>query len=286
MDYITERACAKINLTLSVGKKRADGYHDISSVMQTVSLCDTVKLTKADTISLECSRKSLPTGETNLAYRAAALFFAKTGIGGGVSIYLKKYIPVAAGLGGGSADAAAVLRGLNKLYGAGLGLGELCNIGAQLGADIPFCIMGGTALAAGIGERLTPITNNVTMQFVVAAGGEGASTKMMYELLDETDERILIDNDSMVTALSGKSLDAVTALMANDFEIVAEPIRPTVTELKRSLVERGARAAMMSGSGTSVFGVFATRKAAVDAASTLRREGYFAAVCSKSARLS
>ena len=176
MDSVTERACAKINLTLSVGAKRADGYHDISSVMQTISLCDTLKLTKADTLTLECSRRSLPTGDTNLAYRAAALFFAKTGIGGGASIYLKKYIPVAAGLGGGSSDAAAVLRGLNQLYDVGLTSDELCEMGAELGADVPFCVTGGTALATGIGELLAPVQNNVTMHFVVTAGGEGAST--------------------------------------------------------------------------------------------------------------
>ena len=128
-DMIVEKACAKINLTLSVGDKRTDGYHNISSVMQTVTLCDTITLTKAQDITLECNKKLLPKGEANIAYRAAQLFFAKTGINGGVDIKLKKYIPVAAGLGGGSTDAAAVLRGLNKLYKAGLETNQLCEIG-------------------------------------------------------------------------------------------------------------------------------------------------------------
>jgi len=278
---IVERACAKINLTLSVGDKRSDGYHNISSIMQTVTLCDTVTLTKSPEITLECSKKMLPKGDANIAFRAAQLFFTKTGINGGVDIMLKKYIPVAAGLGGGSADAAAVLRGLNNLYEAGFDTKELCEIGKELGADVPFCIVGGTALAEGIGEKLAHIPNNTQMNLVVAIGGEGVSTKYMYDMLDESGERLTIDNKAMAHALQYGDTAKAIKLLANDFESVCMSVRPAVAQLKRALLNEGALGALMSGSGSSVFGWFADRKAASQAALNLRKAGYFAAVCVK-----
>lgn len=280
-NMIVERACAKINLTLSVGNKRPDGYHNISSVMQTVTLCDTITLTKAPDITLECNKKLLPKGEANIAFRAAQLFFTKTGIDGGVDIKLKKYIPVAAGLGGGSADAAAVLRGLDRLYETALDTKKLCEIGKEIGADVPFCIVGGTALAEGIGEQLTHLQNNTQMNIVVAIGGEGVSTKYMYDMLDESGERLNIDNKAMIEALqNGDTAKAVT-LLANDFEGVCMSVRPAVAQLKQALIDEGAIGALMSGSGSSVFGWFADRKTATQAAASLRKQGYFAAVSVK-----
>ena len=280
-DAIIEKAFAKINLTLSVGDKRPDGYHNISSVMQTVTLCDTLTLTKAPDISLECNKKQLPKGDANIAYRAAELFFEKTGISGGVNINLTKYIPVAAGLGGGSADAAAVLRGLNQLYSAGLDTKQLCEIGKEIGADVPFCIVGGTALAEGIGEKLTHIQNKAQMNIVVAIGGEGVSTKYMYDMLDESGSKLDIDNNAMIEALQKGDSNAASALLANDFESVCMAVRPAVAQLKQDLLDEGALGALMSGSGSSVFGWFADRKTAAQAATSLRKAGYFAAVCVK-----
>lgn len=256
MQTLTEKAYAKVNLTLSVGNKREDGYHNISSIMQTISLCDILTLKKSDKISLVSDCKFLPTDERNLAVQAAKLFFEKTAIRGGVDIELKKNIPVSAGLGGGSADAAAVLRGLNRLYKTRLTDGELCDMGAKLGADIPFCVIGGTALAEGIGERLTPIANNTKMYFIVSPRGKGVSTKQMYALLSKQGKRLNIENDAMIDALRIGDTDRVSRLMSNDFELISLDIKPSLGDIKRGFRQTGAIRSMLSGSGSAVFGLY------------------------------
>ena len=182
---MTELARAKINLYLDVTAKREDGYHEIESVMQSVSLADTVSLERADDLTVICDHPAVPGGSENLAYRAAQAFFRVTGIAGGAGIRIEKHIPVAAGLAGGSADAAAVLRGLNRLYGTGLTDTELCGIGKTLGADVPFCVVGGTALTRGIGEKLTTLPTLSGCYFVIAKGETGISTAAAYAALDK-----------------------------------------------------------------------------------------------------
>ena len=281
MNEVTEKAYAKINLTLSVSEKRPDGYHNITTIMQSVTLFDTLYISKSDEIKLTCSRRKLPTGIDNLAYRAADLFFKHTGITGGALITLQKYIPVAAGLAGGSTDAAAVLRGLNRLYNTELSTDELMKLGRNLGADVPFCITGGTALATGIGDSLTPIENNTLLPLVVAIGSEGVSTKTMYDLLDSNPNRLNVDTEGMIAALKSGSQEQVAKLLTNDFEPYCMEIRESVTELKNHMMDLNALGTLMSGSGTSVFGLFKSYTDAEDAANILRQKGFFATACGR-----
>ncbi|HBL84252.1 MAG: 4-(cytidine 5'-diphospho)-2-C-methyl-D-erythritol kinase [Clostridiales bacterium GWF2_38_85] len=281
MNEIIEKAYAKINLTLSVSEKRPDSYHNITTVMQSVTLFDTLYITKADEIRLACSRRKLPGGADNIAYHAAQVFFQHTGISGGADIVLQKHIPVAAGLAGGSTDAAAVLRGLNKLYNTKLSNEELQKLGRTFGADVPFCISGGTALATGIGDTLTPVENNTLMPLVIAIGSEGVSTKTMYDLLDNKPERLHVYTDDMIDALKSGSQERVAELLANDFESVCMEIRNSVPQLKNHMIQLNALGASMSGSGTSVFGLFRSYTDAESAANNLRQKGFFATACGR-----
>lgn len=287
---VTERANAKINLFLSVGETRADGYHDLASAMQTVSLCDTLTIQylpgEFTKIRMEISgADGLPTDCRNLAYRAAEAFLKKTGRRGEVEIKLTKRIPMAAGLGGGSADAAAVLRGLNKLCGSPLSKEELCALGEALGADVPFCILGGCAYATGVGERLLPFSSlPQDLVFVVACGGEGVSTKEAYALIDESREAKkgffqAPAPDLFSDALAGEELARILPYFCNDFEGVIEPLRPTVTEIKSAMKDCGAIFSMMSGSGPSVFGIFPDLQSGDSACQTLQKRGIAAFLC-------
>ena len=287
---VTERANAKINLFLSVGKRRADGYHDLVSAMQTLSLCDTLTIQylpgEFTKIRLEISgADGLPTDCRNLAYRAVEAFLKKTGRRGEVEIKLTKRIPMAAGLGGGSADAAAVLRGLNKLCGHPLSKETLCALGETLGADVPFCILGGCAYATGVGDRLTPLASlPQDLVFVVACGGEGVSTKEAYGLIDESREANKAFSqvpapDAFSDLLAKEDLDLVLPYFSNDFEGVIEHLRPTVTEIKTAMKNRGATFAMMSGSGPSVFGIFPDLQSGDAACKEFESRGIAAFLC-------
>ena len=280
---VTESARAKINLYLDVTRKRPDGYHELESVMQTVSLADTVTLEKADGISLICDNLSLPTDRRNLAVRAAEVFFMATGINGGPELRLCKRIPVAAGLAGGSADAAAVLRGLNRLYAAGLSNQRLCEIAGTLGADVPFCVTGGTMLTEGIGDRMTPVSRMPDCRFVVAKGKTGIVTASAYAALDsrfkDFTEREPRGIQPFLSRLKTGNIDTICKEMYNIFEEVVPPECEEVFELKRRLLDAGAVAAMMSGSGPSVFGIFRDGEAAGRAAEEFHRDGIFAEVC-------
>ena len=217
-DTLILNANAKINITLEVGGIREDGYHSLRSIMLPVSLCDTLTLKKSDNLSCSCSRP-LPTENDNIAYKAAKLFFESVGINGGVDIYIKKRIPVSAGMGGGSTDAATVLKGLNEMYNAGLSEDELCKIGVKLGADVPFCIYNRPCLAEGIGEVLTPIKVYRRLPLVVTIGSEGASTKQMYETIDSIENRESISHDDMMHYLAVGNIRRVAKTMRNDFEL-------------------------------------------------------------------
>jgi len=282
---VTVRANAKINLWLDVCAKRADGYHTVSSVMQAVSLFDTLTATRKKTPGISLvTGGNLPCDERNLVVRAANAYFAKTGEPFGVSFLLDKTIPMAAGLGGGSADAAAALKALNQLDGERFSLRELAEIGARVGADVPFCVFGGTALCKGIGERITPLKSALKLSLVVAIMGQGVSTPIAFAALDKryqnfsnfTAEK---SPDALMKALEKNDISATVSALFNRFEEVIEPERPAVTGLKKALLEHGALAAQMSGSGPAVFGIFADVTTAETAAAALTALGAHAFAC-------
>lgn len=285
-----ERANAKINLYLNVLSRREDGYHEIQSLMQTVSLCDLVSLdfypSAHTSIRMQASgNPDMPTDCRNLAWRAAEKLLVRTGRTGEVTIRLEKHIPMAAGLAGGSADAAAVLRGLNALLGRPLSTEELCALGAELGADVPFCIRGGCALVSGIGERLEPLRPMASVPMVVACLGEGVSTPRAYGELDrlygnfatprKEDARLAL----LLDALEREEDLAATDALYNVFEEVVPAARPAVLQLRQTMLDEGAAWAMMSGSGPSVFGIFPSADDAESACAALRKMGAEAYVC-------
>lgn len=247
---------AKINLTLAVTGKRADGYHLLRSVMQSVSLYDTVTVTLTDTDQTEvtCSLSAL-NGENNIAARAVRAFGEAVGAPlGGVHIEIVKRIPLQAGLGGGSADAAAVLNALNILMGTELTQEALEQIGARIGADVPFCVRGGTALAEGIGERLTSLPSLPSCAVLLARRGGGVSTPEAYRLLDEAATEAPGDTDALCAALSSGDLLGVANAVGNAFEPALR--LPEADALCRKMKRHGALTACLSGSGSAVFGLF------------------------------
>lgn len=268
---ITLKAHAKINLFLEVGEKRPDGYHNIASVMAEVPhLYDTVTVRAADDISVTCSDDRIPTGMDNIACRAAAEYFRCTGISGGAEIHIEKRIPAAAGLAGGSTDGAAVLRALNEMYGA-LSHDEIMAAGAAVGADVPFCIMGGVCEAYGIGEKLTPICSTIPGNIVVAIGAaEKMSTAEAYGKIDALGGRDVRSADNMIAAVKSGDVSRIAGEMYNIFEAVTDHSR----EIKEIMKKRGAAGTLMSGSGPSVFGLFKDDSSAKSAAEALRRQGY------------
>ena len=286
----TERANAKINLYLDVVSRRDNGYHNVVSLMQTVSLCDLVTVdflpSSHTSIHLQASgNDAMPLDCRNLAWRAAELFLGTVRRSGEVRISIEKHIPMAAGLAGGSSDAAAVLRGLNRLCGEPLTLQELCDLGAGLGADIPFCIRGGGALVTGIGEVLEDAPLMPDCSLVVACMGEGVSTPWAYGKLDERYGGFAVPKgeDPGVKAIckamkNGQILQACEHFY-NIFEEVVPQAQPCVDRLKNSMIQNDAVCAMMSGSGPSVFGVFESASAADLACAALREMGAAAFVC-------
>ncbi len=293
----TERANAKINLYLNVAGKRENGYHDIVSIMQTVSLCDLVtvdyRTAPQTTIRLEASgNDAMPTDCRNLAWRAAEKFLAATGKRGEVHIIIEKHIPMAAGLAGGSSDAAAVLRALNRLCGSPMTAEELCALGATLGADIPFCTVGGASLVTGIGDGLEEVDSMPACHLVVACMGEGVSTPWAYGALDEAYGNFAhtsVKKDDAEAILSSMQTNGVVA-SCKDFYNIFEDVVPQkqeyVSKIKQLMTENGAVRAMMSGSGPSVFGVFETAEAADAACTALKSLGAAAFVCHPTAKYS
>lgn len=257
------KAYAKLNLTLDIVGRREDGYHFIDSVMQSVSLYDKISVKKADTVSLNCSVSAL-SGDDNIAYSAAKLFFEKTGITGGAQIYIEKNIPYPAGLGGGSSDAAAVLSALNIIYNAGLSSDRLREIGLCLGADIPFCIDGGTARVGGIGENIEPLKISEKCGFVILNAGKKESAAAMYAA---------IDKEKNMNATTPAFLSALGSGTEFDFCGNAFSYAYADSPVWGSLRDAGARAVCLSGSGPSVFGVFYSENDALAAAERLRLRG-------------
>ncbi|MDY4475659.1 4-(cytidine 5'-diphospho)-2-C-methyl-D-erythritol kinase [Mitsuokella sp.] len=270
---ITVNGEAKINLTLDILGKRPDGYHEVSMVMQSVSLHDTLQLERIpEGIELSIDVPWLEADETNLAYRAAAKILAYGRVSGGVRIQLQKRIPMAAGLAGGSADAAAVLRGVNELYGLNLSLDELCSLAAQLGSDIPFCLCGGTMLATGRGEVLKRLPPVPAFWVVLAKPPISVSTAWAYQHYDAEGAERHPDNEAMCRAIAAGSREELAPLLCNVLESVTIKQYPVIAVYKEKMLQQGAMVSMMSGSGPTVFGLLGTRAAAERLAAVLREQ--------------
>lgn len=259
----TVKGYAKVNLTLDVLSKRPDGYHDISTIMRTVDIFDTVEISLTDEgIELSTSLDFLPTDEKNIAYRAAQAIFSETGIQKGAKIHITKNIPCGAGMGGGSADGAAVLVLLNKLLGSPVSTKRLLEIGAKIGADVPFCIMCGTYLAEGIGEVLSEVSAKGNIPVVVVKPEVSISTPLMYKKLDEREILKRPDTKGMIKVLEKGNTEKIAELLYNVMEEAAIEEHPIISEIKESLIKKGAINAIMTGSGSAVFGIFKTTEEA------------------------
>ncbi len=270
MESIELAAYAKINLGLDVVRRLENGYHEVKMVMQTIGLHDTLRLEKTkEGIALFVDSSEAPADENNLAYKAARLLKEHCGVAEGISIHLQKRIPVAAGMAGGSTDAAAVLKGMNRLFSLGLSEEELCGIGVRLGADVPYCIMGGTALAEGIGEKLTVLPDAPDSVVLVAKPPVSVSTKYVYETLRLSEIEKHPDIDGMVRAVREGSLAGIVSRMENVLESVTEKEYSVITGIKHFMEENGAKKALMSGSGPTVFGIYEDRADAEKAAEKL-----------------
>ncbi len=275
MQQIQERAYAKINIGLDVLRRRPDGYHEIKMIMQTVDIYDDLLLerTSKPGIYLQTDNEELPTNQDNLICRAAALLLNEKKITEGVKISLTKRIPIAAGMAGGSSDAAAAMRGLNVLFDMGYEVEQLQRLGVKLGADIPYCIVGGTMLSEGIGEVLTPLPAPPSAYLVVAKPDINVSTAFVYGNLHVDRLQYHPDIDGMVQALSEGSLQGICDRMGNVLETVTVPEYPVIEQIKGLMRQMGALNALMSGSGPTVFGMFADKKQAELTAAAILEKG-------------
>jgi len=280
------RANSKINLYLDVLTDGSSGFHEIVSIMQSVSLCDRVLVSAAKSsltrIHIECNLPYIPCDERNIAYRAALLLLEKTGIQAEVEIRLQKRIPVAGGMAGGSTDGAAVLLTLNKLLGTPLSQNALLDLAAELGSDVPFCMLGKTALCEGRGEKLTPLKNRAKLHLLIVPSNESVSTPWAYAELDAMfgdfagrREQNQARLDRLTNALAAGNTDGIVQNMYNIFEEAILPKRPLAMRAKDLLLQNGALGAMMSGSGPTVFGIFADANTRRLAENNLKEAGYY-----------
>jgi len=271
MKEISVKALAKINLGLDVVRRREDGYHEVKMVMQTIHLFDRLEMKKtAGGITMTTNLSFLPTNENNLVYKAAKLLMDEFQIRDGIDVKLHKYIPVAAGMAGGSTDAAAVLYGMNRMFELGLSKEELMQRGVKIGADVPYCIMRGTALAEGIGEKLSKLPPMVKCPVLIAKPQISVSTKFVYENLKLGSDMVHPDIDRLVADIREKDLYKIAA---NVLETVTIPAYPVIADIKDHMMEHGAVNAMMSGSGPTVFGLFDKEAVAVEAYEAMKASG-------------
>ncbi|MBQ7032356.1 MAG: 4-(cytidine 5'-diphospho)-2-C-methyl-D-erythritol kinase [Clostridia bacterium] len=257
------RAHAKINLSLDIIGKRPDGYHDLSSVMQSIRLHDEVTLRSQKEITVRCDLRFLPCDNRNIAWKAARLFMDELQTDDGIGIQIKKHIPVGGGLGGGSADAAAVLMGLNRMYGFPVTFDRLLQLGLACGADVPFCMTGGTCLAEGLGERLMPLPSMPHCHILLLRPRFSLSTKKMFGLVDVKKIKHHPDTRGLINALNNRDAEGVTVRMFNCLEAFAP--RLEIREYKQLLLDEGAKAALMTGSGSVVYGIFSSFEKAASA---------------------
>lgn len=272
--HLSLKAYGKINLGLDVLRRREDHYHEVRMIMQTVGIYDRIDVIYREEpgITVETNLHYLPCNENNLVYKAAALLMDEFEIRRGVHINLRKFIPVAAGMAGGSSDAAAVLFGVNKMFGLGLTTGQLMERGVKIGADVPYCVMRGTALSEGIGEILTSLPPVPQCQVLIAKPGVSVSTKFVYENLhaNQLRKEQHPDIDGMIEAIRRSDLYGIAERFGNVLETVTIPAYPVIQEIKDAMIRYGAIGSLMSGSGPTVFGLFTNPKAAADAYEELR----------------
>ncbi len=274
MSSITLKAYAKINLGLDVVDRLPNGYHLVKMVMQTVGIYDELTFEKIESgIVITTDSGELPTDENNLIYKAAKLMQETYHIAAGIKIHLIKNIPIAAGMAGGSTDAAATMKGINMLFGLNIPDSELMRISVAIGADVPYCILGGTALAEGIGERLTALPPTPACTVLVAKPDISVSTKYVYEHLDSVGVQQHPDIDGMVTSIKSNNLDGVIERLENVLEAVTVPAYPVIDAIKQRMLEAGADGSLMSGSGPTVFGLYKNKAAAEHTLHLLETDG-------------
>ena len=275
MNRIKKLAYAKINLGLDVLGKREDGYHELRMIMQTIGIADEIIIEKTNEtgkIELKINKSDLPADESNLVWKAAKLMTDTYSLSGGLKIDLKKNIPMAAGLAGGSTDAAAIFNGLNELFELGVSKEELCRLGVKIGADVPYCIIGGTALAEGIGEKLTSLPELPDACLLVMKPDFGVSTKYVYETLDSKEITDHPDIDGQIAAIKEHDLKKTVALMGNVLETVTIERYPEIQQIKEDMLSLHSFGSMMSGSGSTVFGFFPEEKLAREARAVMEKK--------------
>ncbi len=279
MEEISLQAYAKINLGLDVIRKREDGYHEVRMIMQSISLADTLVLRKSSEAGIHLrnhdgiENPDVPMDSTNLVYRAIQMLKEEFQITEGIEAVLTKRIPVAAGMAGGSTDAAAALKGMNQLFSLGLSTQELCQRGVRLGADIPYCIQGGIALSEGIGEILTPLPKMPDCYILIARPPINVSTAFVYGNLKANELKEHPDIDGMIQAIHQQDLSGIASRLGNVLETVTIPAYPVISDIKKIMVEYGAMQSLMSGSGPTVFGIFTEEQKAQVAAEQIREAG-------------
>ncbi len=274
---ITVNAYAKINLGLDVLRRREDGYHDVCMIMQSLELHDviTINRTAEQGIAMTTNLSFLPSNQDNLVYKAASLFMETYGLSTGLSIHLEKQIPVAAGLAGGSSDAAATLLGLNQLFHKNVSKEELMKLGVQIGADVPYCIRLGTALSEGIGEILTPLPPIPSCSILLVKPDISVSTKYVYENLKLNEKIVHPDISAMRMALADADLHSLAKSMDNILQTVTIKEYPIISEIKDKMKELGALNSLMSGSGPTVFGIYQNRELAKKALTYFKKHRHF-----------
>ncbi len=272
METLKLNAYAKINLGLDVIGRLPNGYHEVKMIMQSVGICDELTFEKQPSgITVTTDSGELPTDENNLIYRAAKLLLDTCAVKEGVRIHLTKRIPIAAGMAGGSTDAAATLKAVNQLFRFGKTKEELMELGVKIGADVPYCILGGTALAEGIGERLTPLPPMPDCHLLVAKPDINVSTKYVYTTLDAAPILFHPDIDGMTAAIFAGDLTGITARLGNVLETVTVPAHPIISKIKEKFLELGSDGVLMSGSGPTVFGIFSDKTAAEKAYASMKQ---------------
>ena len=279
MDEISLQAYAKVNLGLDVLRKREDGYHEVKMIMQNISLADTLVIRKSVEAGIRLQSNDgtenpdVPMDQSNLVYKAIQMIKDEFGITDGIEAILTKRIPVAAGMAGGSTDAAAALKGMNQLFSLGLSTQELCDRGVKLGADIPYCIQGGTALSEGIGEVLTTLPKMPACWILIAKPPINVSTAFVYGNLKANELTEHPDIDGMIQAIEAQDLAGIAQRLGNVLETVTVPAYPVIAEIKQVMLDAGAMQSLMSGSGPTVFGIFAEEQKAQEAAEMIRTAG-------------